>query len=177
MTYTTPQHLERATLEALARLTATHRDIRAAHSALRDAQPGYPTASGGGGNTPTLDAAGNPPGLDRHLGALDLAATDQRQLVALVRQLGTVTTQLYDIVVRWTHTPTSLDAPKRQVSGGDCVACGAFCSGAVNDRLRAGLCVACYHHHRRWATETGGDRGDCMLVRRRELEDTDDDAA
>jgi hypothetical protein len=32
----------------------------------------------------------------------------------------------------------------RQAGGGDCQACETFCSGAKDDRLRAGYCNACY---------------------------------
>jgi hypothetical protein len=32
----------------------------------------------------------------------------------------------------------------RQAGGGDCQACGTFCSGADNDRLRGGYCNKCY---------------------------------
>lgn len=164
----------RHAIETLARLTATVEHLGAADHALRTAQPGYPTATGGG-STPRLDAAGNPPGLDRYLDTPDPAAHATRRIDTLLAQLLTAATELHSVVCEWALPVTDQPTVQRKASGGDCLACARFVSGSVDDRLRAGLCTACYHHHRRWALEhDNADRGDWMLARRRELRDTDE---
>lgn len=170
----TAPNLTRLHLEIIARLTAIQPKLVDAHVALRDAQPGYPTATGGGGSSVTLDAAGNPPGLDRYLATNDQAAIDLRNLRTLTDSVLGSVTQLYDIVTRWTAEPDRTDdKPTRTRGGGDCVCCGSYCSGADTDRLRAGLCMACYQDSRRSTLE----RGDWMLERRRALASVDDDHA
>lgn len=168
MARTTPNEIKRQQLEIIARLTALQPHLAAAMEALRDAQPGYPTATGGGG-APRLDAAGNPPGLDRYLDQPDPAAHDLAMLITKTSQMLNAAAVVHDAVLRWgapsdTHHEGGR-GPRRAVSGGDCVACGAYCSGAHDDRLRAGLCVACYHDQRRSTLE----RGEWMLQRRRAL--------
>jgi hypothetical protein len=87
-------------------------------------------------------------------------------------------TVLHDIVTRWgapsdNHHEGGVK-PRRTASGGDCVACSSYCSGTHNDRLRAGLCLACYQDSRRSTLE----RGDWMLERRRALlTQTDEEVA
>ena len=157
--------------EIIARLRKLEPHTLDAIVALRDAQPGYPTATGGGGSAPTLDAAGNPPGLDRYLGIDDPAATDLRNLTTLTAQMLTASAQLLDIIIRWTAEPTTEGEPRRTVGGGDCVCCGRYCSGADTDRLRAGLCDPC---RKSWSRSTL-ERGDWMLERRRELTRNDAD--
>ena len=164
----------RHAIEILARLTATVELIGPASVALRDARAGYPSATGGGG-TPRLDSAGNPPGLDRYLSMPDPAGQDERRIDAILPTLNSLATELHSILTTWAVPVTDQPILERKASGGDCLACGRFVSGSVDDRLRAGLCVACYHHHRRWAIEhDNADRGDWMLARRRELRDTDE---
>lgn len=165
----------RHAIEILARLTATTEHLGAATTSLRNAQPGYPTATGGGGS-PRLDAAGNPPGLDRYLDVPDPAAHASRRIDTLLAQLLGAATELHSVVLEWALPVTDQPTVQRKASaGGDCLACARFVSGSVDDRLRAGLCLACYQHHRRWAIEhDNADRGDWMLARRRELRDTDE---
>lgn len=171
-----PRHnandLKRQHLEIIARLTAMQIHLAEAMAALRDAQPGYPTATGGGG-APRLDSAGNPPGLDRYLNQPDPAAHDLRTLSDMTKQMLTAAAVVHDIVARWgapsdNHHEGGV-APRRAMSGGDCVVCGTYCSGAHNDRLRAGLCDPCRKHWQRWTAGNGGDRGDWMIERRRNL--------
>lgn len=160
--------LARQQIEIIARLTASAPHLATALEALRDAQPGYPTATGGGGS-PRLDAAGNPPGLDRYLSQPDPAAHDLAMLVTNTSKMLNAASVIHDIVMRWGAASASPHeggrGPRRALSGGDCVACGTYCSGAHNDRLRSGLCVACYHDLRRSPLE----RGEWMLERRRAL--------
>ena len=168
MARSTYNEIKRQQLEIIARLTALQPHLAAAMEALRDAQPGYPTATGGGG-APRLDAAGNPPGLDRYLDQPDPAAHDLRTLMTKTSQMLNAVSVAHDVVLRWgapsdNHHEGGV-APRRAASGGDCVACGCYCSGAHNDRLRSGLCVACYHDQRRSPLE----RGEWMLQRRRAL--------
>lgn len=164
----------RHAIEILARLTATTEHLGAATTSLRNAQPGYPTATGGGGS-PRLDAAGNPPGLDRYLDVPDPAAHASRRIDTLLAQLLGAATELHSVVLEWALPVTDQPTVQRKASGGDCLACARFVSGSVDDRLRAGLCLACYQHHRRWAIEhDNADRGDWMLARRRELREADE---
>jgi hypothetical protein len=166
----TPNNFKRQQLEVIARLKAAQAHLIPALANLRDAQPGYPTATGGGG-APRLDAAGNPPGLDKYLGAQDPAAHDLRTLELMTSQAMIAAAVIQDIVTRWgaAQAPGHEGGlgPRRSPSGGDCVVCGTYCSGnaATNDRLRAGLCVACYSDARRSPLE----RGEWMLERRRAL--------
>ena len=168
MTRTSSPELKRHIAEIIARLSATHQHITPCIANLRDAQPGYPTATGGGG-APRLDAAGNPPGLDRYLEQPDPAAHDLQLLIKTTRQMLNQATVLHDIVTRWGAPSESIHEggvkPRRTASGGDCVACSTYCSGTHNDRLRAGLCMACYQDYRRTTLE----RGDWMMQRRRAL--------
>jgi len=172
MARTTPNEIKRQQLEIIARLTALQLHLAAAMEALRDAQPGYPTATGGGG-APRLDAAGNPPGLDRYLDQPDPAAHELQLLIKTTRQMLNQATVLHDIVTRWGAPSESIHEggvkPRRTASGGDCVACSTYCSGAHDDRLRAGLCDPCRKHWQRWNVANNGDRGEWMLERRRNL--------
>lgn len=170
MARTSPNEIKRQQVEIIARLTASQTRLVAALEALRDAQPGYPTATGGGGS-PRLDEAGNPPGLDRYLNQPDPAAHDLHQLVTKTSQMLNAACVVLDIVTRWGVASDARQIEgggrvRQAVSGGDCVACGAFCSGAHNDRLRSGLCMSCYQDRRRSPLE----RGEWMLERRRSLQ-------
>jgi hypothetical protein len=168
MTRTSTTDLKRQQLEIIARLTAMQIHLGDCLANLRDAQPGYPTATGGGG-APRLDAAGNPPGLDRYLSQPDPAAHELELLIKTTRQMLNSATVVHDIVTRWGAPTESIHEggvkPRRTASGGDCVACSTYCSGTHNDRLRAGLCMACYQDYRRTTLE----RGDWMMQRRRAL--------
>lgn len=168
MARTTPNEIKRQHVEIIARLTAAQTHLAEAMVSLRDAQPGYPTATGGGG-APRLDSAGNPPGLDRYLSQPDPAAHDLAMLTAKTSQMLNAAAIVHDIILRWGAPSDSRHeggrGPRRAVSGGDCVACGCFCSGALDDRLRSGLCMSCYQDMRRSPLE----RGDWMLQRRRSL--------
>lgn len=168
MTRTSSPELKRQHLEIIARLSAMQTHLGDCLANLRDAQPGYPTATGGGG-APRLDAAGNPPGLDRYLDQPDPAAHELQLLIKTTRQMLNQATVLHDIVTRWgapsdNHHEGGVK-PRRTASGGDCVACSTYCSGTHNDRLRAGLCDPCRKHWQRSTLE----RGDWMLERRRAL--------
>lgn len=167
----------RHAIEILARLTATTEHLGAATTSLRNAQPGYPTATGGGGS-PRLDAAGNPPGLDRYLDVPDPAAHASRRIDTLLAQLLSAATELHSVVLEWALPVTDQPTVQRKASGGDCLACSRYCSGADGDRLRAGLCNACRMHWRRWQGDNPTrDRGDWMLERRRTVADEQEDVA
>jgi len=167
----------RHAIEILARLTATTEHLGAATTTLRNAQPGYPTATGGGGS-PRLDAAGNPPGLDRYLDVPDPAAHASRRIDTLLAQLLGAATELHSVVLEWALPVTDQPTVQRTVSGGDCLACSRFVSGSVDDRLRAGLCSACRMHWRRWSdAHPTKERGEWMLERRRRLAADQEDVA
>jgi hypothetical protein len=177
MTRISHAELKRQYLEVIARLTAMQVDLPSALANLRDAQPGYPTATGGGG-APRLDAAGNPPGLDRYLDQPDEAAQNANLILTHTRQMLNSAVVVHGLVTGWADSSTSPHEggvkPRRTASGGDCVACSTYCSGTHNDRLRAGLCLACYQDSRRSTLE----RGDWMLERRRALlTQTDEEVA
>lgn len=167
----------RHTIETLARLTAAIELIGPASAALRDAQAGYP-ASTGGGSAPRLDAAGNPPGLDRYLTVPDPAGHDARRIDTILPTLNSLATELHSLLVTWGTPVTEQPSIERRASGGDCLACSRYCSGADGDRLRAGLCNACRMHWRRWQGENPTrDRGDWMLERRRTVAHEQEDVA
>lgn len=161
--------VKRQHLEVIARLMAMQVDLPSALANLRDAQPGYPTGGSGGGAAPTLDAAGNPPGLDRYLDKPDEAARNADLILTYTRQMLNSAVIVHGLVTGWADSSTSPHeggvAPRRTASGGDCVVCATYCSGAHNDRLRSGLCMPCYQDSRRSTLE----RGDWMLERRRSL--------
>jgi len=173
MTRISHADLKRQHLEIIARLKAMQADLATCVANLRDAQPGYPTGGSGGGGAPRLDSAGNPPGLDRYLNIADPAAHDLELLCKQTRQMLNSASVIHDIVARWADSSTSPHeggiAPRRVASGGDCVVCATYCSGAHNDRLRAGLCNSCRVHWQRWNVANNGDRGEWMLERRRAL--------
>ena len=161
--------VKRQHLEIIARLMAMQVDLPSALANLRDAQPGYPTGGSGGGAAPTLDAAGNPPGLDRYLDKPDEAARNADLILTYTRQMLNSAVIIHGLVTGWADSSTSPHeggvAPRRTASGGDCVVCATYCSGAHNDRLRAGLCDPCRKHWQRSSL----DRGEWMLERRRNL--------
>ena len=161
--------VKRQHLEIIARLMAMQVDLPSALANLRDAQPGYPTGGSGGGAAPTLDAAGNPPGLDRYLDKPDEAARNADLILTYTRQMLNSAVIVHGLVTGWADSSTSPHeggvAPRRTASGGDCVVCATYCSGAHNDRLRAGLCDPCRKHWQRSSL----DRGEWMLERRRNL--------
>lgn len=173
----TPAQQHRHALEAAARLHDAIGNLPTAAQAIRDAQPGYPTNTAGTGTRTT----GHPAGLDRFVTTSDPAAHAARRLDQILRSLIAQTTELQSICATWSTDigPEGQPRLERRASGGDCLACNRYCSGAHDDRLRSGLCVACYHHHRRWSIEHNtADRGEWMLARRRELAtNTEDDAA
>lgn len=176
----TSTHLRRTVLDTIARLSAVLADLPDAVAALADAQPGYPTATGGAGGTANLDAAGNPPGLDRYLTVADPAAHDQHRLAVIVKRANDDAADLGDIVARWSRAEVEGGRKiERQASGADCLACGRYCSGATDaDRLRSGLCDSCRKAWARWTiTNPLGERGEWMLERRRTLAAADDDEA
>ena len=170
----TPTLQRRHLLEIGARLNQIAPRLTQATRNIRDQQPGYPTSSGGG-STPRLDAAGNPPGLDRYLDRPDPAAQASRRIDQILTNLLTQVTELHSIVTTWTTDidPAHQPVIERRASGGDCLACGTYCSGASNDRLRSGLCNRC---RMAWV-RSGLERGEWMIVRRRELRDEQEDVA
>lgn len=70
--------------------------------------------------------------------------------------------QLHVDIARTFHVPVS---DTRFTGQGMCQACTTrFCSGAENDRLKAGYCPACYTA---WRTQGGGDRAQFEQTRGR----------
>jgi hypothetical protein len=87
----------------------------------------------GSHSDPTLAAVLAPDATDHWLADLSVYAHGAsrfcQELGSLIHFLGTVTAT----------NPRELTA----TGSGDCMACGEYCSGAVDDRLRAGYCNAC----------------------------------
>ena len=171
----TPTQRHRHLTETITRLLHTTQLLTPATTALRDAQPGYPTNTASN----TTRTSGPPTGLDRYITTTDPAAHDNRQLDTHLTSLLNHATQLHQLLTRWGTPITDQPTIQRHASGGDCHACAKYCSGADGDRLRAGLCNACRMHWRRWSTDhPTHDRGDWLLQRRRQLHtDIDDNVA
>ena len=127
-------------------------------------QNGFPTNTGGEGSTLTLNASGNPSGLDRYLNQPDPAAQDLHQLTTPTTELHTAALSLHRITTQWT-TPTTTQQLTR---GTDCLACTRYVPNTATDRIRAGLCMAC---HRSWIRSTK-ERGEWLLQRRKETHNT-----
>ena len=128
------------------RLVEIRRHIDATLGELHDSQPGYPTSTVGGG-APQLSADGKPAGLDRYLNHPDPAATDLRTLTGVVARMRTDVTTLHSIVTTWTAKPTTDDGEPTR--GCECQVCTRWVANTEADRLRAGLCMACYKDWRR----------------------------
>ena len=139
-----------------------------AHASLRYAQPGYPPGGGGGGGV--LNDDGKPAGLERHLFSVDRAAAELRLVETSLQTALNAMRPAYDVCARWSATEgvEGAVAPLRgrTASGGECVCCGAYCSGAANERLRSGLCNAC---RLRWMRSGAPDRGEWLLSERARL--------
>jgi hypothetical protein len=132
--------------EVANRLVEIRRNIEATLTELRDSQPGYPTSTTGGG-APQLSADGKPAGLDRYLSHPDPAAADLRTLTTVVHRIRTDVTTLHAIVGTWTAKPTTDDGEPTR--GSDCQVCTRWVANTDADRIRAGLCMACYKDWRR----------------------------
>ena len=157
--------ITRDVIEITQRIAAVNEQLVAAMAELIDAQPGYPTSSGGG-SAPQLSADGKPAGLDRYLLVVDPAVDD---LNAIDRAVATARDQvaiIHRLVGKWSVTER-LATEASPSAGADCVACGTYCPGGTT-RLRAGLCNACRMAYRRWTERGGSDRGEWMLERRRD---------
>lgn len=94
---------------------------------------------------PTFAAVDNPDPTDSWWDDLSVyahgASRFAQELARLVADLGTITST----------SPKELSA----TGSGDCMACGRYCSGSVNDRLVAGMCDTDY---RRWCRHGRPDR-------------------
>jgi hypothetical protein len=150
------------------------RQLPAAWDEMTDGLPGYPTSTGGGGSSSTLNAAGHPGGLDRFVTAPNLASEDMRTLRRSAIAATNSARSALEITRRWNLTSPTGEHVARVLSGGDCHACGVFCSGAERDRLRSGLCDSCRQSWRRYQERTaseqgGGDRAEWLLTRRRDI--------
>ena len=170
--------IRRDILETLARLTALDAGLTDAWSNLRDAQPGYPTSTGGSGAAPTRNDDGHPAGLEKFLGRPDPAAEDLRLLDLEAQKLNRCAASLHELVTRWAATTGTEDgkAERTRLPGGDCVACSRYCSGKGDDRLRSGLCPACRSAWGRWVAVRQGDRADWIIERRATLSQCEDAA-
>jgi hypothetical protein len=156
-------------VEALARITAIQTSLEAAYAELRFQQPGFPTSTGGGGSAPQLQDDGHPGGLDRIVLSEDPAAHDLSTLSRAAGQINDRAAELHRVVSVWASGAANPKA-KHSLSGGDCHACGRYCSGSATDRLRAGLCNACrMAWQRAHAVDSRLERGDWLLARRRAL--------
>lgn len=161
-------------LDAHARLGEVLRLLPTLWPELIDALPGYPTSTGGAGSAPSLGVGGTPGGLDRFVTAADPAAEDMRLLRQSAIAAANAGRSALNVAHRWLAAPRPTDDTASARGGGDCHACGVYCSGATTDRLRSGLCDACRQSWRRYQERTahergGGDRGEWMLERRRDI--------
>ena len=171
----TPRTITREATEAAARLAAIRQQLPDALAQLLDAQPGYPTSSGGG-SAPKLNDAGKPSGLDRYITTPDPASSDLATLARAVTAINDQLRSVHHLTSKWAAGPQDYDtvAPNKL---GDCVCCGRYTTGTSADRLRSGLCMACYQGLRRWREHHFGDRGDWMLERRRTINEQQEDVA
>ena len=160
-------------LDAHARITELLRLLPDIYPELIDALPGYPTSTGGGGAS-SLGVGGTPGGLDRFVTQSHPASDDMRTLRQSAIATANSSRSALAVARRWLNVPASITDEHQPRSGGDCVACGIYCSGAERDRLRSGLCDACRQSWRRYqdraAQQMGsGDRAGWMLERRRDI--------
>lgn len=132
-------------------LTQTARTILAciehaqhAHNELQHAQPGYPT------NTRPKATPGHtqPTGLDQHLNHTDPARTDLLELTNIIQQLHTNANTIHRIITQWSNQHTQ-GQPKNHTD--DCITCTTTVTKP--NRIRAGLCGACYQHWTRTRKE------------------------
>ena len=112
-------------LDAQARITDLLRTLPDLYAELIDAMPGYPTSTGGGG-APSLDAAGQPSGLDRFVTTDHPASTDYRALRRDFIATANAARHAHHIAARWLADPVRPDGEPRARSGGDCTACGIY---------------------------------------------------
>lgn len=150
--------------DSIATLIEAARHINDALQELYDSQPGYPTATGGAG-TPTLNEAGNPPGLEKHL-RTDPAHDAYRDLLQLITTTKTNAHKIHHIITIWTAEATAEGSARGNIN--DCITCGATVTKP--QRIRAGLCEACYRHWARARQTTPHiDRHTWIGIRRSQL--------
>jgi len=149
-------------------LTQTARTILAciehaqhAHNELQTSQPGYPTNTSAKA-TPTHT---QPTGLDQHLNNHDPARTDLQTLITITQQLHTDSQTLHRIITMWSNQHTE-GQPKNHTD--DCITCTTTVTKP--DRIRAGLCGACYQHWTRTRKEQPTiERHQWITIRRKAL--------
>jgi hypothetical protein len=150
--------------DSIATLIEATRHIHDALQELYDSQPGYPTATGGGG-APTLNEAGNPPGLEKHI-RTDPAHQAYTELLELITTTKTNAHKIHRIITIWTAEATAEGSPRNNPA--DCITCGTTVTKP--QRIRAGLCEPCYRH---WArarhTTPDIDRHTWIGIRRSQL--------
>ena len=161
-----PSEIKRDAEEINHLSTEVYEDLPRALKELREAQPGFPTTSGGaslGGGS--LNDAGKPNGLDRYVIRIDpasaaLADLDDQMLKAREAIRATVR-----IISLWSRVakPGDDSEPPDQ-----CVCCERFVVGG-DDRLRAGLCQACHQSWLRWKKTNTGSRHDWLIPRQKSI--------
>jgi len=154
--------------EMFERLDVIRQDLRAAVKELKACQPGFPTSSGGAYGAPTLGEDGSPPGLERFVTRRDPAMADLAELDVSLAEARGLLARAHRIVLAWRPVDRSSMVIVEKVSGGECVVCFAYCSGAAEDRLRAGLCNACRMSYSRWRKDNVGGRHDWIMSKRAE---------
>ena len=165
-----PNSLRRDVQDLALRVLVVHRDLDAALVSLKEAQPGFPTSSMGGGGGSTLSEDGTPPGLLRFVMRMDPASRDLDELGERMTKARRELIEIQRIVTTWSQAPfAGGDEPTLTKFDTDCVACERYCSGAFNDRLRAGFCPACYSSWQRWRSSNKGDRHAWLTTRRRQI--------
>ena len=152
------------------RILVVHRDFDAALLSLREAQPGFPTQSMGGGGS-TLSEDGTPAGLLRFVLRMDPASADLEQLDKRLSHARRELVEIQRIVTTWAQKPIAGDDEPKALTTfeTDCIACHRYCSGAPSDRLRAGFCPACHSSWQRWRKANKGDRHAWLTLRRRQI--------
>lgn len=166
-----PTHLRRDVQDLAIRILVVHRDLDAALLSLREAQPGFPTSSMGGSGGSTLGDDGTPSGLMRFVLRLDPASRDLAELDERLAKARRELVEIQRITTAWSQAPfAGDDGPvARTTFETDCLACGRYCSGAPNDRLRSGVCPACHQAWQRWRKSNKGDRHAWLTTRRRAI--------
>ena len=168
----TIKDLGRDVHEIAQRIVAIEELLAPAIAHLRSNQPGYPTGAGVGGGS-SLNEDGTPVGLERFVFRRDPAAEDLEQLDRLLLTCRRQTAEVHRLVAVWA---TESDRGEPSTNGGECVACGRFCAGAHEDRLRAGLCPACRTSWTRWRSSNKGDRFDWLRGRRAEISEQNENS-
>jgi hypothetical protein len=153
------EHQQRHATAAIDAATPMIHQLPQLYAWARDWSPGYPTGGDGTGRTATPDGSPPPPGTwqPRPVDDLDAAVRD---LIHACDRFNRMCTGL---------AARSTDTGRRNSGGANCAGCDRHVTNSPVDRLRSGLCQACYGQVRRLHNANPHlDRGDVLLLWARE---------